>query len=130
MQKQSEDGVNSYVSPGRDFTETELLKEISETDIQYKLPEYTTGFLLARKIELEFSGLDSSTVTSTMNQMSSFSAGGGFLFFRASTSVTKTKRSSHVQVKRTGSGMKIAIPGAQIIGYYTQVMPRFPVNQK
>ena len=32
-------------------------------------------------------------------------------------------------VHRTANGMAIEIPGAQIIGYYTQVMPQFPKEQ-
>ena len=117
------------MSPGREFTETSFYTELSQNVKQYKLPEYTTGFLLARKIEMEFSGLDSATVTSTMNEMSHKSGSGGFLFFRAQASETKTKHTSHTNVQRTASGMKISIPGAQLVGYYTQVLPRFPVNQ-
>lgn len=85
---------------------------------------------MARKIELEFSGLDSETVTSTMSEMSHTSGGGGFLCFRASASKTKTKDTSHVQVKRTSNGMSIKIPGAQMIGYYTQILPKFPLDQQ
>ena len=117
-----------YVSPGRGETEVDFYN-LLRTSNQYKLPEYTTAFLLARNIELEFSGVDEKTVASTMSRMSHFSGGGGFLFFHASASVTSTKQTSDVQVKRTANGMKINIPGAQIIGYYTETLPRFPVNQ-
>ena len=117
------------MSPGREFNSEKGFYDEVTIPFRYMLPEYTTGFLLARNIELEFSNLDSETITSTMNEMSHTSGSGGFLFFKASASVTKTKQTSHVRVERTGSGMKIKIPGAQVIGYYTRVMPRFPVNQ-
>lgn len=119
----------AYVSPGRDFEEDEFVRKLSDASLSYKLPEYTTAFLLARKIELEFSGVDSNVVTHAMSEASHTSGGGGFFCFRASASVTKTKQTSHVQVKKTASGMSISIPGAQIIGYYTQVLPKFPLNQ-
>ena len=130
LQQQTHEDVTAFVSPGREFSESAFYEELSQTHTKYKLPEYTTGFLLARKIELEFSGLDKETVRSTVSQMSRRSGGGGFLFFRASYSSSSSKKSSHVSVKQTASGMKIKIPGAQVIGYYTQVVPRFPVSQK
>ena len=111
------------------FTELGFYNVLSNDNKQYKLPEYTTGFLLARNIELEFSGVDAETVTSTMSEMSHSSGGGGFLCFRASVSKTKTRDTSHVQVQRTANGMSIKIPGAQIIGYYTKIVPKFPLKQ-
>ena len=111
------------------MSEASLLNTLTSGNIRYKLPEYTTGFLLARKIELVFNGLDAETVTSAMSSMSHTSGGGGFLCFHASASVTKTKDTSHVSVKRTANGMSISIPGAQAIGYFTQVVPKFPGNQ-
>lgn len=131
---QKESGIDqsesvAFVSPGQGLTESILLDTLTQSNVRYKLPEYTTGFLMARKIELVFSGLDADTVTSTMSSMSHTSSGVGFLCFHASASVTKTKDTSHVSVKRTANGMSISIPGAQVIGYYTQVMPKFPLNQ-
>ena len=120
-----------YVSPGGEKkTEGEFYQTISTGNSpHYKLPEYPTSFLLVRNIEMEFSGLDSKVVTSTMNEMSHTSGGGGFLFFHAGASVTKTKSTSSVNIQKTADGMKIKIPGAQLIGYYTQVLPPFPSQQ-
>lgn len=78
---------------------------------------------------MEFSGVDSEVVTSTMRKVTEASGRGGFAFFRVSASYSKTRQTSHVSVKKTTTGMSISVPGAQIIGYYTQVMPRFPQNQ-
>ena len=119
-----------YVSPGQSLTETQLFDRLTQSSRQYKLPEYATDFLLARNIELEFSGVDTETVTSFMSEMTHVGGSGGFLFFHAGASYTKTKQVSHVEVKKTANGMNIKIPGAQLIGYYTEVVPLFPQQQK
>lgn len=60
-------------------------------------------------------------------------AGGGFsgtydmYSLGASVGIGKTKQS--VTADRTANGMIINIPGAQVIGYYTEVLPRFPQTQ-
>jgi len=124
FQRETEGDAETLVSPGRNFDEATFYNKVADVNpnLRYKLPEYTTGFLLARKVELNFSGLDSDTVVSLMDEMSHTSAGGGFFCFRAGASVTKTKQTSHVRVDRTANGMSIKIPGAQIIGYFTEVM--------
>jgi len=113
------------VSPGRELSEVEFFNSLTKDELLYKLPEYPTSFLLGRNIEMEFTGLDSKVVTSTMNEMSHTSGSGGFLFFHAGASVTKSKSTSSVNIQKTADGMKIKIPGAQLMGYYTQVMPHF-----
>lgn len=114
------------MSPGRQ-SETNFYNQLLKNNVHYKLPEYTTAFLLARNIELEFSGLDSNTVSYAMQEHSHSEGHGGFLFFRASASVSKGKQTSHVQMDRTADGLSIKIPGAQVIGYYTEVLPIFPI---
>ena len=111
------------------MSETDFLSKITNNNVRYMLPEYPTSFLLARNIEMEFDGLDSGVVSSTMNEMSHTSGHGGFLFFHASASVTKSKTTSSVTIQRTANGMKLRIPGTQMIGYYTEVLPKFPPDQ-
>ena len=115
------------------MTEEEFLQAISDVDggnsARYRLPEYVTSFLLARDIELEFSGVDANTVRNTLDEYSQTSGSGGFLFFRASASVTKSNHWSQVTAQRTANGMTIKIPGTQLIGYYTEKLPKFPSNQ-
>ncbi len=123
-------GGVSFVSPGRDLTETDFYRKLTEDKVKYKLPEYPTSFLLGRNIELEFQGVDSSVVSSTMNEMSHSSGSGGFLFFHASASVTKSQTTSSLNIQKTADGMKIKIPGAQLMGYYTEVVPEFPLPKK
>ena len=49
--------------------------------------------------------------------------------FSAAVSVGVGKTKQSVTADRTANGMIINIPGAQIIGYYTEVLPRFPQSQ-
>ena len=113
------------------MSETDFITKVtSSNNIGFMLPEYPTSFLLARNIEMEFDGIDSSVITSTMNEMSQASGHGGFLFFHASASVSKSKTTSSVNIQRTANGMKLSIPGTQMIGYYTSVLPKFPHDQK
>ena len=124
------EGDVTYASPGKDMTEEDFIHEIlGANGRQYRLPEYVTSFLLARDIELEFSGVDASTIRDTLDEYSHSSGSGGFLFFRASASVTKSSHWSQVTAERTANGMTIKIPGTQLIGYYTQKVPRFPLQQ-
>ena len=94
------------------------------------LPEYVTSFLLARNVKLQFSGLDSRSVSKAMQMVAggSFNTGLPLVFdFSATVGIQRTKQS--VTADCTANGMIIHIPGAQIIGYYTQVMPEFPKEQ-
>ena len=116
-----------------DFDENAFYQQLTKQAINYKLPEFTTSFLLARNVEMEFSDLHSDMVASTMNSISHDSTSSGwrgwFLCFPLHSTTTSSQQASHVQVKRTASGMKISIPGVQMIGYYTKVLPKFPLDQ-
>ena len=123
-------GHTTFASPGIGMSEENFIHEIlGENGRQYRLPEYVTSFLLARDVELEFSGVDASTVRDTLDQYSHTSGSGGFLFFHAHASVTKNSHWSQVTAERTANGMTIKIPGTQLIGYYTQKVPKFPLEQ-
>ena len=127
---QSESYENNvvYMSPGTSFSDDQsFYQELHRA--HYKLPEFPTSFLLARKIELEFSDVSQDVVTATMSETTSASSSVRFLCFNAHASYSKNKQTSHSQVQRTSNGMKISIPGAQMIGYYTQVLPKFPQKQ-
>lgn len=127
----NDEGDKTFVSPGRSYGSEKLYVEAVNGNQQrrFKLPEYATSFLLARNIQLEFDGLDYATSSYYMSQITKSSGGGGFLFFHVHHSETKTKQVSHVQTSKTASGMKIKIPGAQLIGYYTETLPKFPQDQ-
>ena len=93
------------------------------------MPEYVTSFLLARNVKLQFSGLDSRSVSKAMQMVAGASITGSYNMFSLSASVGINKGKQSVTADRTANGMVIHIPGAQIIGYYTQVLPQFPKEQ-
>ena len=128
--RDSESGKDAYVSPPPS-SERELADIVNGKDDNiYLMPEYVTSFLLARNIKLQFSGLDSKSVSKGMQMMAGGSVTGGYNMFSFSASVGVQKGKQSVTADRTANGMVIHIPGAQIIGYYTQVMPQFPKQQK
>ena len=99
------------------------------------MPEYVTSFLLARNVKLQFSGLDSSSVSKAMHLIvgghfnAELTSNIGLTLFNLESSAGFQKGKQSVMADRTANGMAIHIPGAQIIGYYTQVMPQFPKQQ-
>ena len=95
----------------------------------YLLPEYVTSFLLARNVKLQFSGLDSSSVSHAMQMIAGSSFSASYNMFSVSASVGIGKEKQRVTADTTANGMIINIPGAQVIGCYTQVMPQFPKSQ-
>lgn len=129
--RQVDDNGNSlFVSPGP-LPERQFYSQVSGATggsrVQYKLPEYVTSFVLARNIELAFAGLDYETVSDAMNEMSQSSTSVNIFCFHASHSKSQSKSTSNLSVSRSADGMVIKIPGAQIIGYFTEVVPRFPL---
>lgn len=92
----------------------------------YQLPEYTTGFLLAKDVKMQFSGVDSATASHAIQQ----SAAGSLSFslgpFKAKGSFSAGHKSSSLKVSTSANSLQIEVPGAQIIGYYTSVLPKFP----
>ena len=108
----------------------------------YSLPQYVTGFLLARNIEMEFRGVDKQSSQSIVRSSyqnyrsnsgaSSSSGGWGCFSFASSSSYSSSfsarrQNSASFQAAATASGLKIKVPGVQLIGYYTQVVDKFPI---
>lgn len=102
---------------------------MEDSTVSYLLPEYATSFLLARNIDLEFSGLDASTTSHILQTSVQTSVSFGFGLFSGSVSFGYNHQRSSLQAKRTADGVKISIPGAQVIGYFTEVVPKFPTDQ-
>ena len=119
-------------SPGRAYSEIEFINEINgkaeRRDTIYQLPEYVTSFLLASDIELEFSNINRKTFSETVSIFSHTSVHASYYCFSASFSSSSGNYKSRSSVHRTANGMKIKMPGAQIIGYYTQILPKFPAS--
>lgn len=110
------------VSPGPMRPEKKYLQMASD----YILPEYTTGFLLAKDISMTFRGVDSSTTSHALQTSASGSMSGSYGPFSASGSFSYGHKSSSLKVSSNSDGLQINIPGAQIIGYYTSLLAKFP----
>ncbi len=128
----TESGGKVLGSPGKSYSEIDFINTINgdadNGDTIYQLPEYVTSFLLARDIDLEFSNTKKKTLRETESTFSHTSAHASFLCFSASFSSSSSNYKSRSSVHRTANGMKIKMPGAQIIGYYTQILPKFPAS--
>lgn len=120
--------TSSLVSPGPKLDESEYVQTANSTSQsqRYLLPEYTTGFLLAKDVSLTFRGLNSSHSRHAVQLSTTGSFYAGFGPFVASSSFSYAHASSHLRVYSVSNGLHIDIPGAQIIGYYTSVLPKFP----
>lgn len=93
---------------------------------EYSLPEYTTGFLLAKDITMTFRGIKTSATSHAVHQSASGMLAGSYGPFSASSSSSFGGDSSNLRVSSRSDGLHMEIPGAQVIGYYTSVMDRFP----
>ena len=108
--------------------EEKFIAEVKKSKKNYLLPEYVNAFLLAKDIELNFIGVDASAKSHFMEQSASATVSGHYLCFSASASASYGSSESSLQTESTATGLKIRIPGAQIIGYFTKLMPCFPHN--
>ena len=129
----TESGGKVLGSPGKGYSEVDFINKIngdaSGTDTIYQLPEYVTSFLLSREVELEFSNVNRRTFRDTVSTFTRHSAYASFFCFSASFSSTRSNYQSRSSVHRSANGMTISMPGAQVIGYYTQILPKFPSSQ-
>lgn len=75
---------------------------------------------------MEFGGLDAKTKQKALTSSFGVSSKGSFgpISFGGSTSTSGSY--SNMQASSTADGLKIDIPGAQLIGYYCDVVPKFP----
>ena len=111
------------VSPGPMQDEQAYVNEAMKD----QLPEYTTGFLLAKDISMRFRGVDSATTSHAIQESASSHISGSYGPFSASASFSYGHKSSNLKVSSQADGFQIDIPGAQIIGYFTSVLPKFPL---
>ena len=120
---------NLLVSPGDTLPEKEFIARASDRS-KYYLPHYVSGLLLSRNIEVEFRELSSSAVYQAIQQSMSSSKGFSVCGFWGSTGAfshnTGKNDKSHPKVESSDTGLRIKIPGVQVIGYFTQNVPMFP----
>ncbi len=122
----SQTDPNLRVSPG-EFSEKEFVTKIqSSSEEKYLLPQYVTGLLFARNVELDFQTESLEYSTRAVRESYSASLSGGFAFWSASFAFNHGRSHSTSRMETTATGVRVSIPGAQVIGYYTQVVPKFP----
>ena len=118
-------------APGSHLTEADFINAMTggdgPDDILYRLPEYATSFLLAKDIELEISNVQEKFVRTVLHMSTQPNANLNIFFFKLGGSYSGSTTAARSRFYRTANGMKIKIPGAQVIGYYTQKLPKFPI---
>ena len=132
MQSSYDEGEQraTFVSPGPKDEKTFIDYVTGAGTNRYLMPEYVTGFLLARKIRLQFSGVDSKSASHMTQWSVKAKVTDSYRMFSLSAAVGVDNLKQTMTVDRTSDGMIISIPGAQIIGYYTTVLPKFPISQR
>ncbi len=106
--------------------EKKFVKNLNK-DNKYILPEFANAFLLAKDIEMEFVGVDAKSRSYALEQSAKGQLSGSLGCFSVSSSsfdYTETR----MEAESTVNGLKIKVPGAQIIGYFTTILPCFPHN--
>ena len=120
------------ISPGHVEGEDNFIHIITRD--AYLLPEYVTGLLLSRNVNIEFLEISAAQAARAVrtSSSSSFSVSGRFGFWKGGVSGGRRSSTSHrtFSAESSSNGLRISIPGAQIIGYYTHVMPKFPPEKK
>ena len=106
----------------------------------YLMPQFTSSFILANEIKIYFPGLgiwnDSDTDNETNNAVNVLmkytyapNLAGGYGPFSFAPAGGPLNNVHNFRVERSRGGILISIPGAQIIGHITTVIPKFPSNQ-
>ena len=117
------------MSPGP-MQEDLFVQELTGKNRGYLLPQYATGLLLARNVVIEFALNSASDSYHAVRSATHSSVSGGFSigFFSASASVSygSNRQEYKAKVETSATGIRVEIPGVQLIGYYTQVVPLFP----
>lgn len=117
------------MSPGP-LTERELIAAVGgDTESLYLMTEYVSSFLLARNLVLEFHGVDQRHVSSALRTFTGVHVAVTYSGIGVSAAVGVQRTEERVTADRTANGLRITVPGAQIMGYYTNVVPQFPRTQ-
>ena len=129
MKRDETEQKNTYVSPGP-LPEPELVKQIGNSgENLYLMAEYVSSLLLARNVQLEFHGVDQRHVSSALRLFNGVQFTGSYNGIGVHASVGVGRTEERMVADRTTNGLRITIPGAQVLGYYTNVLPKFPRNQ-
>ena len=119
------------VSPGTKSSDKEFVKAVldsTKSGKHYRIPQYITGLLLCRNLDLEISGLNQQSTRSFVATSMSAGLNVGYGPFSLSTSFSSSNQKASFHASSTATGLQIKVPGTQVIGYYTEVVPKFPVE--
>ena len=81
---------------------------------------------MSRNVVLDFDVEDLQYSARAIRESYSAGISGGFGPWRASFSYNYGRSHSTTRMEATATGLRVSIPGAQVIGYYTQIVPKFP----
>lgn len=119
---------NYKVSPGPSSTDRDFVQRVQDPTKNYIIPQYVTGLLLARKVVLEFSGMAKEEQYKFVAKSTVSGFGLGWGFFSLNVGIGKNRGKVDFEAEMTESGLRVSIPGVQLIGYYTEVTPEFPIQ--
>ena len=121
------------VSPGPLTPENYFHEVVSNG--KYLLPEYPSSFVIASNIKILFTelGIDSNETEDILNIMMKYvyanTLTGGYGPFTFAPVGHVRKEPHNFRVERNNGGILVTLPSAQVIGYVTTVVPRFPRDQ-
>lgn len=113
---------NIKVSPGPQDSDKAFVEAVDG----HVLPQYVTGLLLCRNLDLEWSGVDQETKASFVRTSLNVGLQVSYGAFQLSAGLARAKQKSSFEATTTASGLRVRVPGVQMIGYYTEVVDKFP----
>ena len=108
--------------------EVDFYNEVTRDDPDgspYLLYQYPTAFLLAKDVTMTFTGLSDEDIHTAILSSFGTSLKGSYGSISFDGSISESG-SNIMQASPTVDGLKVYIPGAQVIGYYCDVIPKFP----
>ena len=113
---------NIKVSPGPQDSDKAFVEAVDG----HVLPQYITGLLLCRNLDLEWSGVDQETKASFVRTSLNVGLSVSYGAFQLGGGLARAKQKSSFEATTTASGLRVRVPGVQMIGYYTEVVDKFP----
>lgn len=111
------------------MNERDFYNEVTKESIDgplYLLYQYPTAFLLAKEIVMDFTGLSDKAKQAALISSVGTLLKGSYGPISYGASISAAGSYNHMQVSSTVNGLTVHVPGAQIIGYYCDVIPKFP----
>lgn len=114
------------LSPGPEKLH-EFVRANKAIPAQYaEFPSYSTAFVVACNVELEFSGDTSSLESSLESSSTEANLSVGYGPFAISGSHKQSQSRSKTKAESTANGMRISLQAPQIIGWVQELLPELP----